>query len=873
MKTFYFLIIGLLFSVLKTNAAIPDDHVYTLGQPYEFTGSNFINIGTSADYEPGTGSFSVMFSMIAKKGSATTQIIAAKGNAGSTVSGWMAILGEGYLGFRVCGTNTTGNYRASARIPFPDSYLHKLMYVSAVVDRTTGKVELYLNGSKNGVQYTGFGPTGNLIDANQNISSASPLYLGQRSDEGAKFTGRIEDFAIYKRALSISEIQSVMPEGLLAVNINGIENFVFNPHQYTYNLSSTINVEDLSFNCTFVGDVTVTLNNDTLKSEENSKLITLNPDEEKTLILTVKKNATNTTESYKFNIKRTQQYLKKVTVFERNKEGYHTYRIPAIIRAPNGDLLAFCEGRKNGSGDAGDIDLVMKRSTDNGHTWSAVRMLVDFKQLLSPDSKTYGSLYGDYTVGNMAPVVDMMDPEHPNGRIVMPFNTNGAEAEGTVMGGTGVREIWVTTSDDNGYTWSTPKNITTSVSKPNEPNFNPAYNFAEDWRWYAVTPGHAIQLKKSKYAGRLVFAANHSAGATGGTYFSHCFYSDDHGKTWKLGNNVGAKTNEAIAAELSNGNVMINMRNYDGTGRRAVATSYDGGETWQNLFRDPQLPEPVCQGTILYNDSARVLHFANPASTSGRNNLTIRTSFDDGKTWAYKRTVELSDGAYSDLVLQSDQKIGLLYETSGYSLINYAIVNNEWIMGGEKTSSATGTGTQSNRLSKLVLSGNIKNFSFNPDIYSYTLSADYATPSITITPSAMAGSIFVNGKIVTSGSSTTPISLTPGTEEFINITVTETDKKPSNYIFRITREPSNTRISNKKKNSLSCFPNPSKGIIYYHLPGNEQTEISVLSICGKNMPFSKTDTQIDLSLLENGTYVLQFKTVSGSFNQIVSLHK
>lgn len=691
--------------------------------------------------------------------------------------------------------------------------------------------------------------------------------------EVCKFTVLTESFANDKRALSISEIQSVMPEGLLSVNILGIENFVFNLHQYTYNLSSTINVENLRFNCTFVGDVTTTLNNDTLKSEENSNPISLNPNEEKTLTLTVKKNATNTTESYNFHITRTQQYLKKVTVFERNQEGYHTYRIPAIIRAPNGDLLAFCEGRKNGSGDAGDIDLVMKRSTDNGHTWSAVRMLVDFKQLLSPDGKTYGSLYGDYTVGNMAPVVDMMNPEHPNGRIVMPFNTNGAEAEGTVMGGKGVREIWVTTSDDNGYTWSTPKNITTSVSKPNEPDFNPAYNFPEDWRWYAVTPGHAIQLKNSKYAGRLVFAANHSAGATGGTYFSHCFYSDDHGNTWKLGNDVGAKTNEAIAAELSNGNVMINMRNYDGTGRRAVATSSDGGETWQNLFRDPQLPEPVCQGTILYNDSARVLHFANPASTSGRNNLTIRTSFDDGTTWAYKRTVELSDGAYSDLVLQSDQKIGLLYETSGYSLINYAIVNNEWIMGGEKTSSTTGTGTQSNQLTNIQLSGNIEDFVFNPDTYTYTLHADYATSSITITPFALAGSIFVNGRIVTSGTSSTPINLTPGTQEFINITVTETDKIPSNYSIRITRESSNTEINTNEMNSISCYPNPCKGIINYQLPENDKTEISVLSICGKNMTFSKTDTQIDLSLLENGIYVLNFKTTSSSYKQIVSLNK
>lgn len=860
------------------HAQQPADYVYKTTQAYEFTGSNFQDVGASANYEPGTGSFTVMFTMIAKRGSATTQIIAGKGNGSSGVAGWVAILGEGYLGFRVCGSPATGNFKASARILFPDSYLNQRVYVSAIVDRITGKVDLYLNGSNNGVAYTGFGPTSNVIDASQNITSTSNFFLGQRSDASVKFTGTIESLSIYKRVLNLTEVRSVLPDGLVDLRIDGISNFTFNAKQYAYEgLTVTSDVESVTFTPTFVGDLTVNLDGIALTSGITSTPIALNMNEEKTATLDVTNNISHTTETYTFKITRTTQSFKKVLVFKGGLEGYNTYRIPAIVKAPNGDLLAFCEGRKNGSGDAGDIDMVMKRSTDNGQTWGAVTTLVDFKLLLAPDDKTtYGSLYGDYTVGNMAPVVDMLDPDYPNGRIIMPFNTNGAEAEGTVMGGTGVREIWVIASADNGLTWSTPTNITLSVSKPNEPTFNPKYNFAEDWRWYAITPGHGIQLKNSKYAGRLVFPANHSAGATGGTYFSHSFYTDDHGATWKLGENVGSNTNECIAAELSNGNVMINCRNYDGSGRRAVATSSDGGATWKNLFRDSQLPEPVCQGTILYNDSANVLLFANPASTSGRNNLTVRTSFDDGKTWAIKRTVELADGAYSDLVLQNDKKVGLLYETSGYSVINYAIMNNEWIQGGERTSTTVGSGTISNPITGLTINGNVKNYSFNQNTYTYTVQVDNASSNITITPTAAAGTITVNGVVVNSGTPSTTISLQVDVEEFINVTVTETDKFPVNYILKITRESAMNGMRDTKQNStlINCFPNPTNRFMTIQIPDNQEIIAStIFDMNGKKVLTQKNSNIIDLQNCNSGNYLLKVESKINQFEKLITVMK
>src|SRR5262245_24899562 len=87
----------------------------------------------------------------------------------------------------------------------------------------------------------------------------------------------------------------------------------------------------------------------------------------------------------------------RVTVFKAGEEGYHTYRIPAIVKAANGDLLAFAEGRKNGGGDAGDIDIVLKRSMDQGETWSSMQLVQD----------EFSDATADVTIGNPTPTVDL----------------------------------------------------------------------------------------------------------------------------------------------------------------------------------------------------------------------------------------------------------------------------------------------------------------------------------------------------------------------------------------------------------------------------------------------------------------------------------
>ncbi len=360
------------------------------------------------------------------------------------------------------------------------------------------------------------------------------------------------------------------------------------------------------------------------------------------------------------------EYYNEQNVFTNGTGGYNTYRIPAVIKAGNGDLLAFCEGRVNSAGDYGDIDIVMKRSSDNGATWSALQVVAD---------------NGTYQAGNPGPVVDTMDPAHPN-RIWLAYNI-AKNDEGTIKNGTGVREVMVKYSDNNGATWSAPVNITASVHRPNETAGGYNYTFSEDWRWYAITPGHNIQLTTGTYAGRLLFVANHST--PDGVYRSHSFYSDDHGQTWTLGGTVPQNgTNECEAVQLSNGNVLINMRN-QGTGQRyrAESISTDGGATWGAVTYNQDLPEPVCQASILrYTHAAaygtnRIL-FSNPASTSSRGTFTVKLSYDEGATWAKSRLIN-GTGAYSDLVVQADMNIGVLYERSG---LQYARFNLEWLTGG-----------------------------------------------------------------------------------------------------------------------------------------------------------------------------------------------
>lgn len=332
------------------------------------------------------------------------------------------------------------------------------------------------------------------------------------------------------------------------------------------------------------------------------------------------------------------QEISTTDVYQKGQDDYACFRIPAIVRSKAGTLLAFAEARRNSCSDTGNIDLVVKRSEDGGNTWSKAITVWDD---------------GNNVCGNPTPIVD-----RETGRIILVTCWNlGEDHEKEIIDGKSKdsRRIYVLFSDDDGKNWSAPKDITSSVKHP-------------DWTWYATGPCHGIQLQGKKHKGRLVVPANHMVAGTK-TYHSQLIYSDDKGETWKLGGIVSEHGgNESSVSELKNGDLMLNMRNYnrEESKSRSYVISKDGGETVSEMKYLPELIEPICQGSTLNymkNDKvSNYLLFSNPASTDKREKMTIKLSKNNGKTWPYTYLVYSGPAAYSDLVNLPDGNIGLLYE-------------------------------------------------------------------------------------------------------------------------------------------------------------------------------------------------------------------
>ncbi len=313
---------------------------------------------------------------------------------------------------------------------------------------------------------------------------------------------------------------------------------------------------------------------------------------------------------------------------------YPEIRIPSLIVTQEGTVLAFAEGRE-GRSDGGDIDFIMKRSTDNGKTWSEQMEVWD-------DARN--------TCGNPCPVVD-----HSTGRIILFMSWNsGKESEDT-------RRPYMCYSDDDGLTWSEPMDMTESCK-------------LSDWGWYATGPGVAIQMRSEKYKGRLIIPANHSyptdepkhkVTQEGWGYGAHVLISDDGGKTWRISEPITPGCNESQVVELSDGRLMMNMRSYNGLPCRAVAYSKDGGETWSEVYHSYQLPDEQVQASIIeygeYGDD-RMYLFSNPGNPWDRVYMAIKASFDDCATWSNEKLIYAGKSAYSCMTVLPNGNIGLLFE-------------------------------------------------------------------------------------------------------------------------------------------------------------------------------------------------------------------
>ncbi|HEY0472743.1 MAG TPA: sialidase family protein [Kribbella sp.] len=335
--------------------------------------------------------------------------------------------------------------------------------------------------------------------------------------------------------------------------------------------------------------------------------------------------------------------MTQTVLFDKGGAGYGCYRIPAIVRTKAGTLLAFAEARRTWCADSQEIDLVMRRSVDNGRTWSPQQIVL---------SGVDGDPNAVSTRGNPTPIVDL-----DTGRIVL--LTTMDPGSGTVR----PRTPYVQFSDDDGLTFSTAKNIGDQIDDP-------------AWGWYATGPVHGIQLTRGAHKGRLVAGTNYDVS---GMVAGQLVYSDDHGDTWHKGAtdlrpNTGILPQEISVVEKVDGGIYAGARNNNGANgdSRAFAVSNDGGETYVAPYASvPGLTTPTVQGSLLrlratdqgakYN---RIL-FASPSDPTRRRYMMIRSSFDEGRTWqsVADGTQITSDwSGYSDLTMLDTGEIGLLYE-------------------------------------------------------------------------------------------------------------------------------------------------------------------------------------------------------------------
>lgn len=348
-----------------------------------------------------------------------------------------------------------------------------------------------------------------------------------------------------------------------------------------------------------------------------------------------------------------------VPVFVSGEEGYACFRIPAVISTSKGELIAFAEGRKNGCSDTGNIDLVMKRSADGGKSWSPIQLIWDD---------------GENVCGNPAPVLD-----ETTGVIHLLSTWNlGSDKESEIIAQTSedTRHVYVLSSSDGGETWSEAREITATTKLPN-------------WTWYATGPGSGIQASVGRHGGshdggtlveRMMVACDHIE-AESKHYYSHVIYSDDHGQSWQLGGSTpNHQVNECEVVQLSDGNLMLNMRNYDrNVRRRQTAISKDGGLTWTDQKHDSTLIEPICQASLqsYAHGEKELLLFSNPASEEKRIRMTVRASEDQGQSWKHSLLLHEGPSAYSDLVVMKDGLIGCLFEMgveSPYETISFGRV-------------------------------------------------------------------------------------------------------------------------------------------------------------------------------------------------------
>lgn len=359
-----------------------------------------------------------------------------------------------------------------------------------------------------------------------------------------------------------------------------------------------------------------------------------------------------------------EPFMEKQDLFIVGEDpAYQLYHIPGIVVTAKGTVLTWCEARKRSAGvsDWDDIRILLRRSTDDGKSWSVTKSIADVP---GPKTKNPFAL----KMKN----VDPADVTYNNPVLI-------ADKDGTVhmLFCLEYERVFYQRSDDEGLTFSQPTEITAAFEA-----------FKKDYAWkvLATGPNHSIQLK----TGRLIVPVWLSTGEGGNAHrpsVTATVYSDDQGKTWKAGDIAVPCTddwinpNETVAIELNDGRVMLNVRSESKAHRRLIVTSPNGATGWSTPRFDEALLEPICMGGIVrYNHEGKSLILfsnphnlekakgkAEPGKNRDRKNVSVKISRDEGQTWPVNKLLEDGPSMYSDIAVTPKGTILCFYGRSGDS--------------------------------------------------------------------------------------------------------------------------------------------------------------------------------------------------------------
>ncbi len=331
------------------------------------------------------------------------------------------------------------------------------------------------------------------------------------------------------------------------------------------------------------------------------------------------------------------------TLFDKQTSTAACYRIPSLITAPNGDLIAAIDERIPSCADLRDnpnINIVIRRSSDGGHTWTTVQTVVD------------------YPIGQSASDPSMVVNNATN-EVILFFNYMDVAHQ------KGIYRFKFISSNDNGKTWTAPHDITNQISKA---------EWKQDFQF--ITSGRGIQTRSGMLLHTLVHLQK-------GVFL---FGSTNHGKDWFLIDKPIAPADESQVMETADGSWIVNSR-VNGAGMRYVHKSADMGKTWTSI-PDALLPDPGCNASIIRYSTGTTgeeksrLVFANVNDAKERRNLTVRISYDEGNTWSAGKCLYAGSAAYASLTVLNNGDIGIVFEKDDYREIAFTSFSLEWLTDG-----------------------------------------------------------------------------------------------------------------------------------------------------------------------------------------------